>query len=524
MSVAAARAPWMPVRPRWGSAGVVLVSIVAVAGFVAMRASVELPYPTFHGACERLRASGLPLTPRDWFCQEPSSSIRSVFTAASVLMAAGFVIPCMILAATGRRITALLPLLLVPLTQFQTVLVSDRWWATSWRGGTLEARLLTALLLAAPAAAMMLARRDRRRRPPVVSLVACAAAWTVVGTAGAAVVWISKGMFVRHFEVLGGTFTPGQLVPGAIAMALFGALLGPDRRWWPWALVPVAFLLSAGPSGAIIVGPEGLQDWSGFGAVVPLFAVGLIATAWRPIAERTTRLLRRRAGADVSVSTFSSAPVADAGRVRPTTVLNALGAGSLLVSLVIFRADPLPAQIGVALPTYLGARTTVADLRTRALLWQALGDMDGYRAKHGSYEGFDARTAAEVDPDLVWQRGLPHGPDGTRAPELTMGIVTASDTTARLVAISPTGAAVCIQRDAAGITYGTADRRSFGTAAPNAARRAVLACGETPWSPAALRPFPVTSMCDGLGREDGYLICRMVQVVLVDTLERTGPI
>jgi hypothetical protein len=51
----------------------------------------------------------------------------------------------------------------------------------------------------------------------------------------------------------------------------------------------------------------------------------------------------------------------------------------------------------------------------------------------------------------------------------------------------------------------------------------LAACGSTPWSSAAVRPFPIATMCDGLDPESGYLICRMVQVVMLQTLQRTGP-
>jgi hypothetical protein len=343
-----------------------------------------------------------------------------------------------------------------------------------------------------------------------------------VALPAAGIIWLTDGMFERHYAVLGGGLSSiGMVVPAAIAMALFGSLLGTDRRWWPWILVPVALLMSAGPSGAIIIGPERLQDWSRFGAVVPLFAVGLIGSTWRPLAERIGRRIRPL---DVQAVTDSPAPlVTDPGRLRPTAVLNAVGAGMLLVSLVIFRADPLPDQIGASLPTYLGARSSVEDLRTRQLMRQALTDMDAYLSEQGTYRGFDATAAASIDPDLTWQEGLPHGSDGQRIPELTMGIVDASATTARVVAVSPSGNTFCIQRDASGIAYGSAPRIGGHAAAPSRLREAVAACGSIPWTDAAVRPFPIGTMCAGLERDSGYLICRMVQVIMTQTMERTGP-
>jgi hypothetical protein len=283
-------------------------------------------------------------------------------------------------------------------------------------------------------------------------------------------------------------------------------------------------LMSAGPSGAIIIGPQRLHDWSRFGAVVPLFAIGFIGSAWRPLAERIGRRIRP---VDVQ-DEMSGAPVTpsaiDPGRLRPTVVLNAVGAGMLLVSLVIFRADPLPDQIGTSLPTYLGARSSVEDLRTRELLFQALTDMDKYRSDHGTYRGFDLATAASLDPELTWQEGLPHSPDGPNIPELTMGIVGASSTTARIVAVSVSGTSYCIQHDANGVAYGSAPRIAWNTALPNSLHQAVAACGSAQWTDAALRPFPIATMCSGLDRDSGYLICRMVQVILTQTMERTGPV
>jgi hypothetical protein len=501
----------------------VLAAVVAAAGFLMLRASADLPYPTFQGACERLRTSGVGVTPQDWFCQPVSWTTHSAYVASALLMAVGFVLPSVVLAATGRRLTALLPLLLVPATQFTSVLDSNRWWVGSWRTGSIEGKLAMAAVLALPAVVVMVVHPERRSPRVAVPLAACAAAWVVVALPAAGIVWLTDGMFERHFAALGGGLTSiGMVVPAAFAIALFGSLLGTDRRWWPWILVPVAVLMSAGPSSAVIIGPERLQDWSRFGAVVPLFAVGLVGSAWRPLAERFGARIRQVDARSVGDTT--PAPlVTEPGRVRPTTVLNAVGAGLLLVSLILFRADPLLDQIGASLPTYLGARSSVQDLRTRQLLRQALTDMDGYQGEHGTYRGFDLAAAVSLDPELTWQEGPPHSAAGPNIPELTMGIVGASSTTARIVAVSPSGTSICIQRDGNGIAYGSSPRISWNTALPSGVSHAVAACGSTPWTDAALRPFPIGTMCVGLDRDSGYLICRMVQVIMTQTMERTGP-
>jgi hypothetical protein len=358
-----------------------------------------------------------------------------------------------------------------------------------------------------------------------VPLVACAATWVAVALPAAGIVWLTDGMFDRHYAVLGGSLSSiGMVVPAAIAIAVFGSMLGTGRRWWPWILVPVAVLMSAGPSSAIIMGPERLQDWSRFGAVLPLFAIGLLGSMWRPLAERIGRRIRPQEMQDEMSATSAARIVAEPGHLRPTVVLNAVGAGILLVSLVIFRADPLPDQIGASLPTYIGARSSVADLRTRQLLRQALTGMDEYRREHGTYRGFDLAAAASIDPELTWQEGLPHSAAGPNIPELTMGIVGASSTRAQIVAVSLSGTSICIQRDGNGITYGSSPRIAWNTALPSGVSHAVAACGSRPWTDAALRPFPIGTMCVGLDRDSGYLICRMVQVIMTQTMERTGPV
>ena len=68
-------------------------------------------------------------------------------------------------------------------------------------------------------------------------------------------------------------------------MGTFGMLLGPhDRRWWP-ILVAIAFLLSAAPSMALLSAQDRFPTYAGFGLVVPLALVGLVGSAWRPVAD-----------------------------------------------------------------------------------------------------------------------------------------------------------------------------------------------------------------------------------------------
>jgi hypothetical protein len=61
----------LPLRPRLGRGSLILLVVVAtgvaIGVFVWLHKDVPLPYANFRGACERLRASGLPITDRDWF-------------------------------------------------------------------------------------------------------------------------------------------------------------------------------------------------------------------------------------------------------------------------------------------------------------------------------------------------------------------------------------------------------------------------------------------------------------------------
>ena len=513
---------------RLGPAAVAAVSLLCAMGFVALRLDRELPYAfsPSAGMCGRLRGAGLAITPADWFCQPLPWTARASYVSASLLLAIGFVLPCLVLAATGRRVTAVAPLLLAPALVLRGMVLDDHWWSGTWRDGRVEGGAVMLLLLLAPVAAAVVALRptERPSRRRAVPLLACAATWLLLAIPIAGIVELAKGISVRHFEALGGTQDGlSMLLPAVGVMALFGSLLGPDRRWWPWSLVPVSVLLSAGPSMALIVGPVHLTDWSRFGAVVPLFAIGMVASAWRPLAGRVMGWMRRDTEPPEAPTSDRRVTLVDPNRVRPTVILNALGAGVLIMSLVAFRSDPLPAQIGTALPTYAGARASTMDLRTRQLLQRALDDMDGYRAKHGSYRGFDAEVAAASDPALTWQSGVPAAADdGARIPELTMGIVTASETTARVAAVSESGNAFCIQREAGAIAYGVGPGRTNVTSA-EALDAALAACGSTPWTSQALRPFPVATLCTGMEEDLGYPVCRMVQVVMTETLERTGP-
>jgi type II secretory pathway pseudopilin PulG len=334
-----------------------------------------------------------------------------------------------------------------------------------------------------------------------------------------AVAYIGRAVLARHFGSSAGDMSFDGIVAGAMAMAVFGALLGPDRPLWPWSLAPPAILLSMGPSLALVVGPERSMDWSQFGVVLPLFVVGVVASAWRPVALWLTSLGDNVPDQhDVGIETRSSSAVTSK-RIRPTVVLNALAAGLLAVSLVVFRADPAPAQRSTAVPTYLGARNVVMDVRTKLDLRTAITVMDAYRADHGSYAGFDATAGRAADPSLSWTDGLP--PEaavfGDDAPDVA--IVSATTQQARVVGLSGSGTAFCVQRSGGGLSFGSGvTPASAPPSGVTALHRAVAACGSTPWSPDAVRRFPIAGMCDGLDPTGGYLFCRVLQALMTDAM------
>jgi len=190
----------------------------------------------------------------------------------------------------------------------------------------------------------------------------------------------------------------------------------------------------------------------------------------------------------------------------------------LVVSLVMFRADPLPFQEGMSLPTYLGERIQAQDVRTKLDLRQAIAAMDAFAATNGTYRGFDAKAARQADPSLDWSDGhLSSGGSGP-APALTMSIEGPTGRRARVATLSASGAAFCMERRGDGsIRYGSA--LATGRGGSGVFARAIAHCGSTPWSNAAVRMLDTSIMCDEVDASS-YLICRMVQVLITDTMRQ----
>ncbi len=509
-------------RPRSGNAVIVAVSTLSVAAFLWMRAGSNMPPPQFQGVCDRLREAGLTIVPQDVFCRPATWATRAAYVVASLLVAVGFVLAGMILAASGHRVTALLPLLAALAVKYpQDVLFPTRLWgSTGWPRGAELSTAMTLMTMALPVGAVIYAKWGSRARHARISLIPGIAATVLCGAGVAGAVFIAQHVLTRHIADFGSSVGISGIVPEAIAIALFGALLGPDRRWWPWSLAPVAILLSAGPSDALIIGPEHVLNWYQFGVVLPLFAAGLVGSAWSFLAARLAHLFPDEdeaweAPPDVSSEPSGQAPV----RLRPMVVIDAFAAGLLVVCLIMFRADPMPVQIATSLPTYLGARISIEDLRTKLDLRHAMTAMDSYREEHGTYRGFDAATGAAVDPSLAWSDGL--ATTGSQDEYVgPVGIVVARDREARIAAFSASGAAFCLQRAEAGLTYGRGLGTGTGDGPGAALKEAIVACGSIPWSADAVRRFPFETMCVDAGSER-YLICRVMQAYMTQVMQGT---
>jgi hypothetical protein len=488
---------------------VALSSASAAALFIAMRFGIEQPYPIFQGACERLADAGIGPWPLDWFCQPVPWSARVATIVAPLLLAAGFVIPAMVLAATGRRVTAFLPLLAAPTLAVTGAFAQVTWWAAgTWPGRAVPATAATMLVMAMPVLAVAFATREEPRKQPPIALAVSALTWLLLLLPIAAIAWITRGSFLDHWAPIGGTIGPIGLQPGAVAvMVLFGALMGPDRRYWPWSLAFAAILLSAGPSIVVAPSPWRLIDWSQFGVAVPLMLVGLVASAWRPIAVWLTEHVGRPARPVPIV--VAGAPSGDRS-LRPAVALNAVAVALLFLSAVAFRVDPLPGQLATPMPTFSGLRTVASELQARSALHDAMHMMTGYRNAHGSFAGFQP-PASDVGTELLWVRHLSMD---EAFPQIT--IDSASRERARVVALTDMGSVVCLERHGSALTYGSA--RGSLTTIGRTVEAAIAACGDSRWTQAALAPLDVRGLCDGLDPYTGYDICRMVEVELTKRL------
>jgi hypothetical protein len=224
---------------------------------------------------------------------------------------------------------------------------SGPWFVGTWVGA-----LVDLALVALPGGVLALRVRSRRW-PGVADVSALAAILTVVAAvvaAGWAIAVIDGYLQVRELVIV----------------AAAGLLIGTARRWWPWLHVLLA-LFATGALGWIwepILFPDPSFPFSQAWPTVlegtwPLVAVGLVASAWQPLAWLLRRAKQRPLSLVLAVNVLN---VGDA-------VLTALavGSGGALEANPVVRVGGLPAKVAlVGLLTWLLYRR-----RPTALVWPA---------------------------------------------------------------------------------------------------------------------------------------------------------
>jgi hypothetical protein len=492
------RARSMRLRP---SVVAVLLCAAAAALYVWMRVPVAAQiHAHLTDYCDTLA-----MQPGDWPCRLSESSVLAAYAGGSLLVGLALALPGVILAASGRRFSALVPVsaagaatMFAALVWFvgrhasqylfgitDSVFIGSGEGHAYWQIHGVQSIAADLVLVCVPALAVaFLLRPARGPRPePLPRHAAWLATFTVASGLIAVRVGFSHLPSVRFVRSMADTWI------SATVMLVFGALLGTDRRWWPWALVPVAVMLSLGPTMLIMSIPTTLTAFSWFAGVVPLVAAGFVGSLWRPIAER----FAGRHAAERTPRAMSTAAV------RPTFVLNSIAVALLALSMLAVRTDPLPIQISTVLPTYLGERALADDVRTKLNLGIAIEAMEAYRAEHGSFMGFDGAAGERAASELEWV-------DGASKDPLVVGIVAADEASARVVASSGSGSAFCMQA----VTGPTGASVTYGSAGHVDVDRAIRRCGSTAWTPAATRMFDVDAMCSGAG-DQVIIICRAVQ-------------
>jgi hypothetical protein len=224
---------------------------------------------------------------------------------------------------------------------------SGPWFGHAWVGALID------LALVAFPGAVVAVRVRSHRWPGVADAPTVAAILTVV----AAVVAAGWGI-----AVIEGYLHVRELA----AVATGGLLVGTERRWWPWLPVLLALFVT-GALGWMwypILFPDPdvsfSQAWPYvLGMTWPTVAVGLVASAWQPLAWLLRRAKERPLSLVIAVNVLN---VGDA-------VLTALAvsSGGALEANPVVRIAGLPAKVAlVALLTWLLYRR-----RPAALVWPA---------------------------------------------------------------------------------------------------------------------------------------------------------
>jgi hypothetical protein len=277
---------------------VAALCLASAALYAWMRAGVasELHAP-FAAMCGDL------LQPGDWHCRLTENDFLLTFTGGSLLIGLGLAVPGAILAASGRRLSALVPVVVAAagawgisvwdgragsnqLFGIAETFASSGGQNSYWRVHTEAAILADVVLVSVPALAVAYVLSPPRRPRPAD--LPRHAVWASTITIGAAIAAIRVGWAdLPHEQYLSAPLDDVAISMGL--MALFGSMLGTDRRWWPWALVPAAVLLSLGPATAVMSIPTNLTAFTWFADAVPLAVVGFVASLWRPLATRFAR-------------------------------------------------------------------------------------------------------------------------------------------------------------------------------------------------------------------------------------------
>ena len=468
----------------------------------------------------------LEMLPRDVPCQVTLGRTLGVYLAASALVSLAALVPAVVLALRGRRLLAFVPMLAPLAITFLAHLSSWAWssfWApfehtstpqlflgpwAPWTAGGTPSSVWRPDHLPAIAADVVLSvgarHRDdravpareggarrllgpgrgswRARSPPEPRLIIEWGAHTVLGA----------GLYLE-----GGWFIQG------LVMVSFGLLLPVGRGRPLWTIAPVACLVSLGGPAAIAGTLYDFTAFTFFRAAVPLALMGFAGAA-------ASAFIARQRGLPLEPGPERSR------RFRPISIAYGVGFGALAVTTVMFALDPLPFQLATPLPTYLGARDRVVELRSRLTLDEALGVATRYRAAHGSFEGFDAESASDLSPSLLWDDGVP-GEAATFDSDLTVRVVSSTDERIELVLVRPETTYCVRTSSGASPTYGTA-----ATGRPrHRALTAIGTCGVRSWTSDLLRPFPIDGLCDDA---PDIVLCRMAQKNLRDIIASpTGP-
>lgn len=491
----------------------------------------------------------------DWPCRVSDSRTLALYLLGSLTVGMALAVPCVVLAATGRRVTAMLPALIPIVATGLWAMTSaftyvephafgrpylGMWptWSysapeTFWFMHGVLASVVDVMMIATPAIAIAVfvrPRRDRRTASPrwrwtaaalVICAAASAAAFFALSAAGHRLAPTESGFIESE---------PGAWIAPIVSMAAFGWLLSRDRRWWPWILVPQAILLTTAVAVAMMTSVSRIDSYGAFGEAIPYLAVGLVFSFAAPLAARLSRF---RDPAPVEATDPARikgvVPRGEPRRapMRWAVALNAGAVALVLFASIAYRYDPAPVQFQQALPTYSGFRFEVLDLRAKMNLQAGLAAVAAYGPTHDGFAGFDAAAGAAAAPGIRWRDGTPVSTTALSPPALLVGVVSATRAQVQLVALSQSGRAFCVRAgpgsgDVASTTYGIGGTYDWeNTVAPAVAFvQAIERCQDAPWTASQVRPIAVGSLCNGVD-DQSIIICRATQRMARQVLAST---